>query len=602
MNKYELERQENIRKNEEILKSLGLFKSSKPAAPQDQKKREQKPAETKIRTRKVVADGNDVAARKKARASGNTVPAKSDRVLRSSVKKEANDQEDNGNLKDKGYKLEYELLEGGRRGAGSGANGRVNNGSLGKVVGLEEEETKYFKFIQIKNEENGGDSGDGSVKIKNEDTGYTFESQEAVRTPTALEKLEREALGEIFSGFSIRHAAKNIQIASDRIYSMAFHPSQENVLVCAGDKVGRLGFWKVNGDDYVSKDWKRIQSRIAGNLDKNGSKKAIKKEKGVDAGDDSDIEAKIETYTDEEHSVIKNEKQETTDEQSDELFDFQPHSEACSNISIPTQNPNMVYTTGYDGSIRQLDLSHPTGFVELLSLADDPMIVCMDLQFKGQQRGNSPLVWFSTVSGVCGYVDPRKQNHAVTHQFHEKRIGCVSVHPTDSNIVATSSNDRSIKIWDVRNMIKPTFTDATSPPQPTLLDEAGEVNSITSVYFSPDGSQLLSTSFNNTVAVWSWDSAQKSITDKQSRYHNNRTGRWVTMLRARWHPSPLFPRCFVVGNMDHRVDVFSGRSLDSVVSLYDRKDVTTVPAVCVFHPELSIIAAGNASGKINIWS
>ncbi len=35
------------------------------------------------------------------------------------------------------------------------------------------------------------------------------------------------------------------KVTRDRVYSVAIHPGQDNVLVCAGDKRGRLGIWDV---------------------------------------------------------------------------------------------------------------------------------------------------------------------------------------------------------------------------------------------------------------------------------------------------------------------------------------------------------------------
>ena len=56
----------------------------------------------------------------------------------------------------------------------------------------------------------------------------------------------------------------------------------------------------------------------------------------------------------------------------------------------------------------------------------------------------------------------------------------------------------------------------------------------------------------------------------------------------------------MVGSMDRAVDVFSS-SGKRIAALVDDK-LTSIPAINVFHNSRTIIASGNASGKVYVWS
>ena len=331
--------------------------------------------------------------------------------------------------------------------------------------------------------------------------------------------------------FKHRHCI--VKCAHDRIYSMNFMHNSEKIIPVAGTKFGNLVFW--DATEVL--------------------------QEGYSPPDDVELDKRF---------IPK-------------VFSFSPHpSESISNIRIIG---NTVFTSSYDATIKKMDMTKGC-FIPMFvpqesnkkGAGEDEWIIC------GMDFRNINEFFISDIRGRVGELDFRVKNPLIkTHVLSEKKIGCVSL---ADNLIAISSNDGSISVWDTRKFGK-------SPIHRFQYDRA-----VTGVYFHPSNPDyLLSTCYDDHIRIHSISS------DKTTNIrHNNQTGRWITPFRAVWDPkstNPLEESMIVCGNMNRGLDIFDGNG--KLFRNVSSEFVTAQPAVSTCHQSLPIIASGNASGKIIIY-
>ncbi|OAA59780.1 WD domain containing protein [Niveomyces insectorum RCEF 264] len=359
---------------------------------------------------------------------------------------------------------------------------------------------------------------------------------------------------------------KDLKLTKERIYAMAFHPTEDKPLVFAGDKEGRLGIFDASQEPDV----------------------AVKEE---DADDHEDPPEPV-------------------------ILGFQPHTRTISGLFCLDTDPSAVYTASYDTTIRKLDL-HAQKSVEVYAPADgddsDRAISCMDF------ASDSPhLVFFSTLDGALGRHDLRAAPQTAElwtalHGGH--KIGGFSLSPRQPHLVATASLDRTLKIWDLRKIAAVQHDDddddtSTTTLRPALLGEDAARLSVSHAAWGAGG-QIATTSYDDTIRVYDVNAAAAAtnpgqplpasvMTPAHNIRHNNQTGRWVTILKPQWQRRPPggFHK-FAVGNMNRFVDVYAANG--EQLGQLDGDGITAVPAVAHFHPSQNWVAGGNASGKLTLW-
>ncbi|THU89524.1 WD40 repeat-like protein [Dendrothele bispora CBS 962.96] len=372
------------------------------------------------------------------------------------------------------------------------------------------------------------------------------------------------------------------KVTQDRVYSAAYHPEPTKDLIFFGDKHGQLGVWDA---------------------------RATKEE----AGDDDD-------------AIEADENQE-----GGKYWRLQVHWPATSKSSISCikfdpLDSHTVYTTSYDCTIRSL--AFESGVSREIFSSEDILLCSMDFAPAGNE------LWISDASGGLTHLDLREdKSKAKWYQLSDQKIGCVSVNPTRSNFLLTASNNRSLKIWDVRKLgtmpSNISSTPSASSATPTLdfdfevvkefLDspkgsgclrgEWRHEKSASSAYWDPRGRSIVSTSYDDSIRLWDYPSSVfksdepfPSVRPFQRIRHNCQTGKWLTILRAQWSSNPEVYPHFTIGNMDHSLDIFSGKG-ELITKLADRSKITAVQAVTCTHPSIvERVASGNASGRCVLWA
>ncbi|KAJ7774894.1 WD40-repeat-containing domain protein [Mycena metata] len=385
------------------------------------------------------------------------------------------------------------------------------------------------------------------------------------------------------------------KVTQDRIYSAAYHPEITKDLIFFGDKHGQLGIW--------------------------------------------DAQAPTEEVADEDGDVAPAE-----DQEGGKYWRLQLHWPATSKSSIscvkidPMKSDN-IYTSSYDCTIRSL--SFTTGVSTEVFSIEDTLISSIDLTPTGQE------MWISDALGGVWHRDLRQDSSsAIRYGLADTKVGCISVNPTRPTFLLTASNNRSLKIWDVRKLQTLSIDlsdDALPTPPPSsssspflapvaavarevdsdvvtefvsskrgkgcLRSEWRHDKSVSSAYWDPRGRSVVSTSYDDSLRLWNIDAAKfassapfpSSRPFKQIK-HNCQTGKWLTILRAQWSPNPDAYPHFTIGNMQHSLDIFSGKG-ELIARLSDRSKISAVQAVTCSHPSVTERAvSGNASGRCVLWA
>jgi len=365
-------------------------------------------------------------------------------------------------------------------------------------------------------------------------------------------------LSEKVEALSIDKEEWVCKVTPERIYGVATHPSESKLICCAGDKLGYVGLWDVDG-----------------------------------------VSSSENTCKDGKHNTGV-------------VSLFRPHSRPI--CCLEWLNNDHMVTSSYDGSIRRLNVETGT-FEEIFATYDDLDTTYLEDLGYGLDRGyrywtqhvsvdprytgaSNPGLFVSTSVGDVFHVDlraPRNQKITFHETVSEKKVNTVSLHPNGTTL-ATSGNDGASRLFDIRK-----FRDSrgsSKSVKPLCTQIAGL--SISSSFFSPSGFSLLTTSYANRLDLTDWAhlvSGGKKITPTHSIRHNNQTGRWLTTFQATWHPK-LDIFCSGSMNKPRCMEIFDakGQLLREVRGEF----LASVMSRTCFHPSTDklIMVGGNSSGRM----
>eukprot|EP00750_Incisomonas_marina_P012141 INCI16604.1.p1 GENE.INCI16604.1~~INCI16604.1.p1 ORF type:complete len:765 (-),score=91.84 INCI16604.1:13-2199(-) len=282
---------------------------------------------------------------------------------------------------------------------------------------------------------------------------------------------------------------------------------------------------------------------------------------------------------------------------SDGVFTARPHSATLSGVLFNPVDDSKIFTCSYDGRVMELDTTKVTfseihtnqGAAGLFDIQCDPS--CSSLYVAREDGG---LTRFDRRCSGAG-----SSKGCETWDLHEKKINTVSLRhdSTQPTYLSTASLDRTVAIWDLRNMSKPLHL----MPHGLSVNQSG---------FSPDGSWLCTVAQDNLLRSYDANAliAQGSEAASKSRCppqpsrkcrHDNRTGRWLTKFKLNWDPKQ--PNAFVIGSMDQPrcIEVFSSDC--SRIMRMRTEAVRSVQSLNVFHAHQDAVVSANSSGKVHLW-
>ncbi|XP_075906897.1 WD repeat-containing protein 76 [Nelusetta ayraudi] len=265
---------------------------------------------------------------------------------------------------------------------------------------------------------------------------------------------------------------------------------------------------------------------------------------------------------------------------------FEPHSRPVACMAFSTTHPSHLLSLSYDGSLRCMDVQKAA----FHDVYEQEGLKTFDFM---SQCGSTLLVgsWF----GEVAMVDRRTpgNSHQSIHTLQSKVVRCVHVHPIEKHYFV-AAEDRTVKIYDSR-YLKKAATKAVS-------ELHGHTLSVTSAYFSPvTGSRVVTSCMDDHIRIYNTSDVTCDPSLLTSIRHNMQTGRWLSKLSAVWEPKQ--EECFAVGSLTRprRLQIFhqNGRLQHSFT---DPENLSTVPSVVAFHPSRNALLAGNASGRLHVFS
>lgn len=382
----------------------------------------------------------------------------------------------------------------------------------------------------------------------------------ATATNTNIKKYDKHEMKD----FSVSSPGSMCRMTLDRIYSMAFNPSTTKVLVSAGSKYGTLAFW----DATLA-----YEGRSFDGNDNDGSNESKS----------NDNESSTTSTTTKTINIMPYKRP---------CWTFSPAKEAIS--SHKYLNDRELVLSSYDGKVSLIDFGKGGGPDQRTVYQDNGRdIAMMDVL-------DTNILYITDMDGWTSAIDVRCSSSTAIprYRMHLKKAGGLSV---KGNWLATSSLDRTVKIWDIRSLREHNdnndgAADFDCSAQPIISYQYARA--VTSVAFQKDSfvERLALTCYDDTVRVIS-DPLSADGSTELVVPHNNQTGRWITVFKCCWNhrKSEL-----IIGDMDRSLDLING--ISGAVRQFSSPLLTAQPAVNAAHPFLDIMASGTATGRTFLWT
>lgn len=348
----------------------------------------------------------------------------------------------------------------------------------------------------------------------------------------------------------------DVKLAHYRITAMMFHPSTTDRVIAAGDTNGNLGIW---APDASSDEPTTTILRPHG---KNISKiltPSNELQKLYSASYDGSVRSL------DLNKLATTEAVYLSDEGT---------SLGVSDINLVREDPNLMYMTTLDGLFYRHDLrAKPKAQMDYLRLHDKKIGGFAINPNNSYQMATASLdrtlrLWDLRKIGELEYSE--FGSHRSPHMYgnYSSRLSVSCVDWNIENHLICNGYDDQICIFNYND--EPKITDWKSDYMPNF--KAGKHNNADEIILP-----------NNLHAM-------------NKIRHNCQTGRWVSILKSRWQENPQDGmQKFIIANMNRGMDVYDQKG-NILAHLSDQ--IGAVPAVCTLHPTQNWAVGGSASGKI----
>ncbi|CAO1632785.1 unnamed protein product [Parajaminaea phylloscopi] len=452
------------------------------------------------------------------------------------------------------------------------------------------------------------------------------------------------------------------KVTPKRIYTAAFHPSVDKDMIFTGDKEGNVGMWLPLAPRASSGDDEDDDDQVTA-IEANGLTGDDGYSENLRLPHDSSPVSCLKVPPSESHKLYYSSYNSTirsVDLQkgvSEQIFSFaagQDDDDAGALLSVfdfqrGAEDGKVVWCGDHRGGVIRIDTREPS------SGGDSTRSLRTVTKSKGPSNWQRWQLCEKKIGGLS--LNPAEP-HALAVASLDQSVRIFDIRRLSAGIdpIAMIPSNYKAVDPDLLSHVQSTLDEGGAQ-----LGWRQSRQASTSVDFAPDGRHLAAVSYDNVVKVWRLDrgwlregedvgavagdrpgrprksnqrngsipvkperkgglmkyfkkeEAQEQDTALASAIpedilsspleipHNNQTGKWLTLLRARWCAVPDLAPHFTIGSMSRSAEIWSadGKLLRS---LYDEEHVSAVPAVTNMHPVREArLVTGNGSGKCTFW-
>uniref|UniRef100_A0AAV2L513 DNA damage-binding protein 2 n=2 Tax=Knipowitschia caucasica TaxID=637954 RepID=A0AAV2L513_KNICA len=178
-------------------------------------------------------------------------------------------------------------------------------------------------------------------------------------------------------------------------------------------------------------------------------------------------------------------------------------------------------------------------------------------------------------------------------KLHKAKVTHAEFNPRCDWLMATSSVDHTVKLWDLRNL----------KDKSSFLHDLPHEKAVNAAFFNPvDCSKLLTTDQFDQIRIYAssdWTTPQHVI------QHPHRQFQHLTPIKATWHPTydlvvaGRYPDARVCPGDLRTIDIYDSNSAELVFQLQD-PSVPGIKSVNKFNPVGDVVGSGMGS-TVLIW-
>ncbi|CAF1480409.1 unnamed protein product, partial [Didymodactylos carnosus] len=266
------------------------------------------------------------------------------------------------------------------------------------------------------------------------------------------------------------------------------------------------------------------------------------------------------------------------------------HKAYATCIRFDRLNPNLFYSSSYDGTFRLYDISTNTSD-EVYRVPDGNGITCFDYV--------SDNTFLATMENGDAIMMDFRSSPIVVHRYDlsKTRLRTIHVNPCQPNEFCVAGRESAVRIFDVRQLVEDTRS--------SFIYCLSTNRACYGAYYNHLGTYIMATTTDDHLASFKYSdfSSAASTADIDPTHrvsHQNYVNRFVTPFCAM--PHPIHADQFLIGSSRRErqihvvgVDCKVSSSLESV-------NLNSLCSVNIAHRTQPIVVGGNSSGRIHVFT